>query len=102
MTEETKEKGEAKEKTPDDSILGTFRITRWKWETFTDKAKEKNSNASAVLMAFVDRFLAGDEIPQVQTGLPANVATTEQVNTAIAALESRLLAEVEKKLQPLS
>ena len=101
MTEE-KEKKEKKEKKADDSILGTFRITRGKWETFTDKAKEQNSNASAVLMAFVDRFLAGDEIPQVQTGLPANVATTEQVNTAIAALERRLMLEVEKKLQPLS
>jgi hypothetical protein len=93
---------EAKEKGPDDSILGTFRITKGKWDAFRDKAKEENTSASAVLMAFVDRFLAGDEIPQVQTGLPANVATTEQVNTAIAALERRLMLEVEKKLQPLS
>jgi len=101
MTEELIEEKEGKKEGKNPN-LGTFRIPLEKWKTFKEKAKEQNSNASAVLMAFVDRFLAGEEIPQVQTGLPANVATTEQMNTAIAALERRLMSEVEKKLQPLS
>jgi hypothetical protein len=84
------------------TTLATFRIPVDKWEDFKERAKEENSNASAVLMRFIDGFLAGDELPNAQTGLPANVATTEQVNTAIAALERRLMSEVEKKLQPLS
>lgn len=89
-------------KDPNKKVLGTFRIRQTDWENFGDKVKAQGLTASEVLVRFVNGVIAGDELPAepspVTTALPANVATTQQIETAIAAMESRLMDLIEKKL----
>jgi hypothetical protein len=46
-----------------EKILATFRIDSDKWEQFKARTGEKNSSASAMLLEFVDWYLAGNELP---------------------------------------
>lgn len=85
----------------DTTTLATFRVDNQKWEDFKAKAKEHNLSASAVLIRFIDSFLTDSvELPPapIAQGLPPGVATIDQMEAAIAAMEKRLLGELEKKL----
>lgn len=46
-----------------EKILATFRIDSDKWEQFKARTGEKKSSASAMLLEFVDWYLAGNELP---------------------------------------
>lgn len=89
-------------KDPNKKVLGTFRIRQADWESFGDKVKSQGLTASEVIVRFINGVIAGEEIPiepsPVTSALPANVATTQQVEAAIAAMESRLMELIEKKL----
>ncbi len=60
-------------------------VDKDKWRQFEARASENNENASAVLSGFIDGYLAGNQLPQVQekVGLLPSSKTTKTVNDCI-------------------
>jgi hypothetical protein len=73
--------------------LGTFRIDKSQWEAFQGKAKENGSNASSLILSWIELYLDGnlDSIDKVKSCL----------DDSIDSIDNRIDKRVEERLQPI-
>jgi hypothetical protein len=76
--------------------LATFRVQDDKWASFQALCKEDGSNASKVLIAYIDRCIESGNVAIGESVIP-NAATLDDVTAAIEPLRDEL-AELREAL----
>lgn len=77
-----------------DSKLATFKIDPELWEEFKGKA----GNASEVLKAFVEQYVAGN----IGLDLNSGTITQQELDERIEAVLNKRLADIEERLGKLN
>lgn len=66
-----------------DKILATFRIDRIKWEQFKSKTGDVGSTASAMLLDFINWYLAGNELPKRGETYPYPASNLDNIENCL-------------------
>ena len=77
--------------------LATFRIQDDKWASFQALCKKDGSNASAALIAYIDRCLESGSVGTIGTASQPNAVTVDDMTAAIGPLKDEL-AELRESL----
>jgi len=76
------------------TTLATFRVRVSEWESFKQWAAGRGNSASSELQRFVSRAVSGDYLDSSHE-LPDGLATMDEVDSVVTALEMRLTRQIE-------
>ena len=83
-----------------EKILATFRTDPDKWEAFKAQASEENSNATSVLLDFIDWYLDGNRITKGKQKTTKAQPRPDNLDERIEALvNERIEAALKERLQ---
>jgi len=83
-----------------EKILATFRIDPDKWESFKESASIENSNATSVLLDYIDWYLDGYRIQKGRSKTIKSQPRLDNLDERIEALvNERIDAVVKERLQ---
>lgn len=91
----------AKKRKPGELVLATFIIPHEKWQDFQNRAKAEGRTASAILVAFIERYLGGKQSfdLELESQLEADFDTTlDERIEAIASVKIANLGELLNQL----
>lgn len=77
-----------------DKILATFRVDSDKWEAFKSAAGLDDSNASAVLLEFIDWYLDGNRLTSESVSSP----NLDGIDSRIDKLIDDRMAQIDKRI----
>ena len=80
--------------------LGTFRIDKAQWEAFQSRAKENGSNASSLILSWIDLYLDGnlDSLDKTESCLDNSI---DNVDSRIDKRLDEILLTVQERLDRL-
>jgi hypothetical protein len=82
-----------------DRNLRTFRCDAERWKAFKSKASENNTNASALLLQFIDTYLA---YGCIDNGIDSKDGCTDtHIDSTDIDIDSRIDSRIDNLLQPI-
>jgi tetrahydromethanopterin S-methyltransferase subunit G len=74
--------------------LGTFRIDKAQWEAFQGKAKEHGSNASSLIISWIEAYL-DDSLDSIDNGIDKRIDNIDEridkrIDTVFLSVQERL------------
>jgi hypothetical protein len=86
----------AKQRQPDEPVLATFMISYEKWQDFQKAARAEGTTASATLVAFIESYLAGEQLSEPEVEIQLEARLNESLDARIEEAVALKVASLDK------